>query len=202
MTNFELKDAILEYIIETHQKIKDEKKDKSYLPTSYDEVREHFKDVDKERFRKHFLIVRDEFLEEKPIRPPHNSEKQVRVFWENKAAKPFLYDEDGYTGRHNKRVLESELANATKDSSKASLASAKASKSSTWAAWGSTITAVALLVISLQNCSKENELVPLLIDAQKLNSENKSEIVTLKNRIKELEKKIVVLSRNDTTAVP
>jgi hypothetical protein len=175
MNNFELKDAILDYIIEAHQKVKNEKQINSNLPT-YDDIRNHFNEVDKERFIKQFSIVRDEFLEEENIREEDKVGKKKRVFKENKEAKKFLYDEEGYKGRYQKRALEREVAKATKNSSRSAATSAFAS--------------VLLFITSIFQMCEDDNIMPLVDNMNELLEENQIRVDVLQKRIDELEVQI------------
>jgi len=185
MSDDELKDKILAYVIDRHTEIK-RIGESSKLPT-YDEIRVNFREVGKERFEKHFNIVRESFLDEKKVKREESQEKLVNVFWENDKAKTFLYEQGGYTRQEKQRKIAEQVA-------RAAISSSKSSKSSSKAAWGSALAAIILLFTTFWNTAKGYEkITPFILRTQELMQAREKQILELQNEVMLLRAKVEAL---------
>lgn len=181
MSDDELKDKILAYVIDRHTEINTSKPSKGVggLPT-YDEIRKSFKG-EQNNFYNHFSIVSQEWLDIK------KNEDGEKVYREKAGARFFLYVEEGYQGRKKKTIMAGQVAEAA-------IRSSKSSKSSSWAAWGSALAAIILLFTTFWNTTKDDEkITPFILRTQELMQAREKQILELQNEVMLLRAKVEAL---------
>ncbi|WKN32928.1 hypothetical protein PZB74_06170 [Porifericola rhodea] len=174
MSDDELKDKILAYVINRHTEINTSKTSKGVggLPT-YDEIRKSFKG-EQNNFYNHFSIVSQEWLDIK------KNEDGEKVYREKAGARFFLYVEEGYQGRKKKTIMAGQVA--------------EAAISSSWAAWGSALAAITLLFTTFWNTAKDDEkTTPFILRTQELMQAREKQILELQNEVMLLRAKVEAL---------